>query len=85
MTLRKKLILILSAVAICPMIFVGTLGYFSARTALENLRMEALQSITDLKAKMIEDFFSDQKNHVQIAQQRPTIKKYTAILSGPRC
>ena len=83
MTLRKKLILILLAVAICPMIFVGTLGYFSARTELETLRMEALQSITDLKAKMIEDFFSDQKKHVQIAQQRPTIKKYTTILSGP--
>ena len=83
MTLRKKLILIFLAVAICPMIFVGTLGYFSARTALENLRMEALQSITDQKAKMIEDFFRDQKHHVQIAQQRPTIKKYTAILSGP--
>jgi len=82
MTLRKKLILIFLAVAICPMIFVGTLGYFSARKALGNLRMEALQSITDQKAKMIEDFFSDQKNHVQIAQQRPTIKKYAAILSG---
>ena len=83
MTLRKKLIFVLTAVAICPMIFVGTLGYFSARKALGNLRMEALQSITDQKAKMIQDFFSDQKNHVQIAQQRPTIKKYSAILSGP--
>ena len=83
MTLRKKLILILIAVAICPMIFIGTLGYFSARKALGNLRMEALQSITDQKAKMVADFFSDQKNHAQIAQQRPTIKKYAAILSGP--
>ena len=83
MSLRKKLILILSAVAICPMIFIGMLGYFSAKTALENLRMEELKIIADLKAKKIEDFFSEQKNHVQIAQQRPTIKKYTAILSGP--
>jgi len=81
MTLRKKLILILSAVAIFPMIFIGTLGYSSAKTALENLRMEELKSITDLKANMIENFFSDQKNHVRIAQQRPTIKKYTAVLS----
>jgi len=83
MTLRKKLILILLAVAICPMLFVGTLGYFSARKALGDLRMEALQSITDQKAKMIEGFFGEQKNHVQIAKQRPTIKKYTAMLSGP--
>jgi len=82
MTLRKKLILILSAVAICPMIFIGTLGYSSAKTALENLQMEELKFITDLKAKMIESSFSEQKNHVRIAQQRPTIKKSTAILSG---
>jgi len=81
MTLRKKLILIISAVAICPMIFVGILGYFSAKTALEDLRMEELKSITDLKVQKIEDFFSDQKNHARIAQRRPTIKKYTAILS----
>ena len=81
MTLRKKLILILSAVAICPMIFVGMLGYFSAKTALENLRMEQLKSITDLKVRKIEDFFNEQKNHARIAQRRPTIKKYAAILS----
>ena len=83
MTLRKKLILILSAVAICPMIFIGTLGYFSAKTTLEDLRMEELKSHTDLKAKMIDDFFNEQKNHIRIAQQRPTIKKYTSVLSGP--
>jgi PAS domain S-box-containing protein len=64
------------------MIFVGILGYFSAKTALEDLQMEELKSITSLKAKRIEDFFSDQKNHVRIAQRRPTLKKYTAILSG---
>jgi PAS domain S-box-containing protein len=82
MILRNKLILILSAVAICPMIFIGTLGYSSAKTTLEKLRMEELKSITDLKAKQIEEFFRDQKNHVRIAQRRPTIKKYTDILSG---
>jgi PAS domain S-box-containing protein len=83
MKLKKKLILILSAVAICPMIFVGMLGYSSAKTALKNLRIEELKSITDLKAKKIEEFFRDQKNHVRIAQQRPTIKQYAAVLSGP--
>ncbi len=80
MTLRKKLISILSALAVCPMIFVGILGYFSAKTALEKLRMEQLKSITDLKAKKIEAFFAEHKNHLRIAQRRPTIKKYAAIL-----
>ena len=82
MTLRNKLILILSAVAIWPMIFVGIMGYFSAKTALEKLRIEQLNSIATLKVKKIEAFFAEQKNHLRIAQLRPTIKKYTAILSG---
>ena len=82
MTLRKKLILILSAVAIGPMIFIGTLGYFSAKTTLQNLRIEAFKSLTDFKAKVVEDFIADQKNHIRIAQLRPNIKKYAAILAG---
>jgi PAS domain S-box-containing protein len=64
------------------MLFVGVLGYYSASTALEKLRIEELKSITDLKVEKIEDFFIDQKNHMRIAQRRPTIKKYCAILSG---
>jgi len=82
MTLKKKLILILSAVAIGPVIFIGTLGYFSAKTSLQNLRLDELKSITGIKAKVIEDFFADQKNHIRIAQLRPNIKKYAAILAG---
>ena len=82
MNLRKKLILIIMAVAILPMVFVGTLGYYNARTALECLQMAALQSITEFKAKVIEDFIVDQKNHVRIAQLRPNIKKYASILVG---
>jgi PAS domain S-box-containing protein len=81
MTLRKKLILLIIAVAILPMIFIGTLGYYSAKTTLQNLRIEALKSITDLKAKKIEDFFTDQKNHIRIAQLRPNIKKYASLLA----
>jgi len=81
MALRKKLILIIIAVAILPMIFIGTLGYFSAKTTLQNLRMEELKTIADLKAKKIEDFFTDQKNHVRIAQLRPNIKKYAFLLA----
>jgi PAS domain S-box-containing protein len=81
MTLKKKLILIITAVAILPMIFIGTLGYYSAKMALQDLRMEELKSITDLKTKKIEDFFMDQKNHIKIAQLRPNIKKYASLLT----
>ena len=81
MTLKKRLILIIIAVATLPMIFVGTLGYYSAKMALQDLRMEELKSTTDLKAKKIEDFFLDQKNHIKIAQLRPNIKKYASLLA----
>ncbi|MGD2037626.1 MAG: cache domain-containing protein, partial [Desulfobacterales bacterium] len=82
MTIRKKMILILLASTIIPLCLVGSLGYFHARQTLEALRMEKLISIADLKVKRIEDFFIDQKNHIIIAQQRPTLKKYAAILTA---
>jgi PAS domain S-box-containing protein len=81
MNIRKKMTLMLLASAIIPLCFVGMLGYYHARKTLESQRIEELKSIADLKAKRIEDFFSDQKKHISVAQQRPTIKKYTALLA----
>ncbi len=82
MTIRKKMILIVLACAILPMCFVGTLGYFHARKTLESLRMEQLRGIADVKIKRIEDFFDEQKKHIMIAQQRPTLKRNASILAA---
>jgi PAS domain S-box-containing protein len=81
MTIRKKMILMLLACTTIPMFLVGLLGYYHARTTLESLRMEQLKSIADLRAKRIEDFFAEHQKHLSIAQQRPTLIKYTAILA----
>ena len=81
MTIRKKMILILLACTTIPMYLVGVLGYYHARKTLESLRIEELKSIADLKAKRIEDFFAEHQKHLSIAQQRPTLIKYTAILT----
>ena len=81
MTIRKKMILILLACTTIPMFLVGLLGYYHARETLESLRIEELKSIADLKAKRIEDFFAEHQKHLSIAQQRPTLIKYTAILA----
>ena len=62
MSIRKKILLILLVFAFIPMIFVGVLGFVNARKSLMGARMEALKSVADFKAKMIEDFFSEQKN-----------------------
>jgi len=81
MTIRKKMILILLVCTTIPMFLVGVLGYFHARKTLESLRMEQLKSIADLRVKRIEDFFAEHQKHLSIAQQRPTVIKYTAILA----
>jgi hypothetical protein len=44
--------------------------------------MEGLRSIAVLKAEQIEDFFNYHKNHILVAQQRPTLKKNAALLAG---
>ena len=80
MTIRKKMILILLVCTIIPMCFVGMLGYYHARKTLESLRIEELKSIADLKAKRIEDYIAEHKKHISVAQQRTTLKKYTALL-----
>ena len=82
MSIKKKLLFILFACSIFPMIFVGTLGYFNAKKALEITRIEALKSITYHKATKIEEFFSEQKKHIRIARSRPNIIKYASILTG---
>ena len=82
MSIKTRLLFILLACSIFPMIFVGTLGYFNAEKALENTRIEALKSIAYHKAQKIEHFFSEQKRHIKIAQQRPNIKKYASMLAG---
>jgi hypothetical protein len=73
MTIRKKMILILLACTIIPMCFISMLGYYHARKTLQSLRMEELKSIADRKVIRIEDFFADQKKHISVAQQRPTL------------
>jgi len=81
MSIKNRLLFILLACSIFPMIFVGTLGYFNAKKALENTRIDSLNSITYFKAKKIEDFFAEQIKHIKIAQHRPSIKQYASMLA----
>jgi PAS domain S-box-containing protein len=82
MSIKNRILFILLACSILPMIFVGTLGYFNAKKAIENTRIEALKSITYHKAEKIEDFFTEQKKHIRVAQRRPNIKKFASMLAG---
>ena len=75
MSIRRKLILILVVIAVVPMLFVGTLGYYSAKQAIEDARIAALTSICDLKIKKIEDFFLERKKDILALQAYPEFKR----------
>jgi PAS domain S-box-containing protein len=81
MSIRTKLILILVSIAVVPMLFVGTLGYYSGRQALETARIAALSGICDLKVKKIEDFFQERKKELSALQAYPEFKKVVGLLA----
>ena len=82
MSIRKKLILILLAIAIIPMLFVGWLGFTNARSSIESTQMDALKSISDLKARKIEDFFAEMEKDIIAILEYPNAKRYISILAG---
>lgn len=81
MSIRKKLILTLLVIAVVPMVFVGTLGYYSAKQALENAKISALTGICDLKVKKIEAFIADGKKEIATLQAHPGVSSAIGILA----
>ena len=85
MTLKKKMILFFLLFAILPTIFVGTLGFITARKAIENIRIADLKNIADLKANSIENFFIVLKEDLLYVKNHPDIKKNVLLLAdSPR-
>ena len=85
MTIKKKMILFFLLFAILPTIFVGTLGFITARKAIENIRIADLKNIADLKANSIENFFIVLKEDLSYVKNHPDIKKNVLLLAdSPR-
>jgi PAS domain S-box-containing protein len=82
MTIKKKMVLFFLLFAILPTIFVGTLGYITARKSIENIRMADLKSIADLKANSIEDFFIALKEDLLYVKNHPDVQKNIMSLTG---
>ncbi|MBW2369264.1 MAG: HAMP domain-containing protein [Deltaproteobacteria bacterium] len=59
MTIKKKLILILIAISVVPMLFVGICGFIYARNVIETVLIADFNKIADLKTKRIKDFFNE--------------------------
>lgn len=81
MSIRKKLILTLLIIAVVPMLFVGTLGYFSAKQALEDAKISALSGICDLKVKKLEAFIIDRKKEIAFLKAYPGINDIIGALA----
>ena len=81
MSIRNKLILILMTVAVAPMVFVGTLGYYSAKRALENAKTYALTSICDQQVKKIESFLEEINKETVSMQAYPGIENAVELLT----
>lgn len=85
MTIKKKMMIFFLLSTILPTIFVGTLGYITARKSIENIRMADLKRIANLKASSIENFFMVLKEDLLHVKNHPDIIKSILLLAdSPR-
>ncbi len=81
MSLRTKLILLLTAFTIIPLLFFGMMVFSSARNTLKAVRTAQLNSIADLKQDRIETFFNERRADIRSVQHFYNIKLNLPVLS----
>ncbi|MDM8558660.1 response regulator [Candidatus Parabeggiatoa sp. HSG14] len=64
-SLRGKLILLLLAVSLVPLITMGMLTYNQVKTVLEKEVLDQLAAIRDLKSDQIEDYFNERQEDIR--------------------
>ena len=79
MPLKKKLIILLIAFTLIPVIF-GAVMFSQARTALQAVRIAQLNNIADLKKDKIETFFSERTADIRSTQNYLNIKRNLPLL-----
>jgi len=80
-SLRNKLIVVLLTVSLGSIGIVGFLSFSNARNSLQNAKLNALESIADLKTQKIELFFQERMNNMKEAQDYFNIKTNLPIVS----
>ncbi len=71
--IRTKLVLIMLAVTIIPILILSTLEFLSARNALDELAINELEAIRTLESQLIETFFTDIEREVRSLAANPAI------------
>ncbi|HSB34351.1 MAG TPA: hypothetical protein VLG39_07835, partial [Nitrospirota bacterium] len=81
MPLKSKLIILLVAFTLVPLVLAGTFAFSRARNILETVRIAQLNSIADLKKDKIETFFNERMSGMRSAQYFLNVRKNLPLLS----
>lgn len=68
MSIRLRLAIAFLALSLIPVVTVAALSFFRAQGALEDARLAQVETIADLKARSIENFFEDLRQDAAVAQ-----------------
>jgi hypothetical protein len=79
--LGTRLVLLFLVGVIVSIAIVGYLSFNRARYALQTTRIEALESIADVKVDKIETFFSERRGDIRVAQDFLIIKQNLPVLN----
>jgi signal transduction histidine kinase len=83
MSLKTKLIILLIAFTLIPVVLSGVVVFSRARNIIETVRIAQLNSIADLKKDKIETFFYERQGDIRSAQNFLNIKRNLPVLSAP--
>ncbi|HEX9113765.1 MAG TPA: cache domain-containing protein, partial [Nitrospirota bacterium] len=82
MPLKSKLIILLVAFTLVPLVLAGAFAFSRARNILETVRIAQLNSIADLKKDKIETFFNERMSGMRSAQHFLNVRKNLPLLSS---
>jgi PAS domain S-box-containing protein len=82
MPLKTKLIFLLIAFTLVPLVMFGSIVFSQARKILQTVRTAQLDTIADLKKDKIETFFQERGADVRTAQDFRNIKTNLPVLSA---
>ncbi|MGE5172834.1 MAG: PAS domain S-box protein, partial [Betaproteobacteria bacterium] len=82
MSLKSKLVILLIAFTLVPLVLFGSIVFSRARNILQAIRIAQLDTIADLKKDKIETFFHEREADIRSAQDYYNIRRNLPVLSG---
>ncbi len=80
MSIKRKLLLTFLALAVLPLLALGSAGYWMGKETVEKKTIEALGVVADLKAKKISDFIEENRQAIKILKNSLIVSKQLPIL-----